>query len=111
MSVTLHPLAFSPLMSALRRRWRAQPAVASEIDVLSGVTLQVRADGLPEELDSCIEQFRVGDAPYVVLAEDGRLEHKWLVYLSLCSGLMSFVAARGTISIHKFTRRDVGRVL
>ena len=58
---------------------RAQPAVASDVDVLAVAPLKVCPDAASQILDIGVRQLRIGDPADVVFAENGRLEHTFEV--------------------------------
>ncbi len=55
---------------------RAKPAIAADVDLAATTaTLKISAQPPSQQFDIRAQEFRIGNAPDVVLAEDGRLEH------------------------------------
>ena len=75
MSITSQPLAFSPRISASRRRGELRRESRPRLILLAAVALQVGAEGAAELLDIVVEQFDVGHAADVVFPKNRRFEH------------------------------------
>ena len=84
----------------------AEAAIAPDIDVrAAALTAQIRAQAAAKLLDVRAQQFGIRDAPDVVFAENGRLEH-----ISRFYRLRTMLAAHEAVPCDHKAQRPIGAV-